>query len=457
MSVALACFEVLLFTKHSTSHSRIPFLFVFWTDEEEEDSTISHRFDQIKNSIRAKNTDIFDTHGESLSAAEIRQLAPQYANNLLIDDADEAEENNNFDSSTNNHRHSVINKKKYPSRYELTEDLTTLELFDLIRHRARPYIILSDLKKWNYIKALVHGEVLTLSKLTKLFIEAGTTAGKMNMEQLDTFLEILSARLNLQEDNRDYSEFDFPDNTIQASDLSPEYRDFMDFSYDTTVKKGQIEEIVKEEEDSEFDLPGELATPEMFETSKRNSKRGSGSITNSDSAVGKMKTASSLFKHRSLLISKDKKNSEMNIVLPVSCADDKTLAGEVAAVPVSEAVSAGATTIPDSAVAAPKKRGRKPKIATLTTPAVGSANVSVTADSITESVVIDGVDGNTGAIKIDTAATVPKKRDRKPKVAALTTPATNSTDATAPADSIAEIVAVNSSDAQGSARCQCKI
>ena len=420
----------------------------FRTDEDDNEDTISHHYDHIKNSIRAKNTDMFDTHGESLSAAEIRQLAPQYAHNLLIDDADETEENNDFDATTNNHGNRVINKKKYPSRYKLTEDLTTLELFDLIRHRARPYIILSDLKKWNYIKALVHGEVLTLSTLTKLFIEAGTTAGKMNMEQLDTFLEMLSVRLNLQEDNRDYSEFDFADNTIQATDLSPEYRDFMDFSYNATVKKSQIEEMVKEEEESEFDLPGELAAPEMFETSKGTSENGSDSTTSSGSTGGKISAAGSLFRQRSLLRNKDKKKSEINIV---SCADDKTIAGDASAVPISEDITTSAITILDSAVAAPKKRGRKPKISTLTTPAVGSADVSVTADSITESVVIDGVDGNTGAIKIDTAATVPKKRGRKPKVASLTTSVTNSADVTVPADNVAEIVAINSSDAQGSA------
>ena len=412
------------------------FLSILPPDEDESEDSATLHYDQIKNSIRAKNTDMFDTHGESLSAAEIRQLAPQYANNLLIDDVDEAEENNDFDSTSNNHGNRVMNKKKYPSRYELTEDLTTLELFDLIRHRARPYIILSDLKKWNYIKALVHGEVLTLSTLTKLFIEAGTTAGKMNMEQLDTFLEMLSVRLNLQEDNRDYSEFDFPDNTIQASDLSPEYRDFMEFSYNATVKKSN-EEMVTDEEESEFDLPGELAAPEMFETNKGTSKNG-GSTTSSGGAAGKMKTAGSLFRQRSLLRSKDNKNSDMNIVFPVSSTGEKTLAGEVAAVPVSEDVSTCATTLITTAVTAPKKRGRKPKISALTGPAAGSTDVTVLAQSVTESVAIDDVDGSTAAIKFDSAVTGPKKRGRKPTAAILVTPVADCSVVAVPTDSVIE-------------------
>lgn len=161
-----------------------------------------------------------DDDGEDLSAAEINALTGgRHKSQLLIDET--AQSNSKSDKgkkSTSSPVSSELNvlgegqdtddeeeedRRVMPTGEDemFGEEMSTEELFDELS-QGRPYLTLKEIKKWDYLKDFLDNGDVDEAKLKELISESGGS-GKLNVEQLDTFIDLLVENLGLTEMDED--------------------------------------------------------------------------------------------------------------------------------------------------------------------------------------------------------------------------------------------------------------
>lgn len=170
-----------------------------------------------------------DDEGEELSAAEINALTGgRHKAQLLIDETPQS--NNKADKGKKGSKTPATTPVDAVAEGEdeLDEDrrlmptgedemfgveLSTEELFEELS-QGRPYLTLKEIKKWDYLKDFLDNGDIDEKTLKELISESGG-AGKLNVEQLDTFIDLLVDNLGLSELDG-YDEED--DDSVELSD-----------------------------------------------------------------------------------------------------------------------------------------------------------------------------------------------------------------------------------------------
>jgi hypothetical protein len=151
---------------------------------------------------REDDSDDDDETGEVLSEAEVRRLTAnrrgEAPGRALVEDFDKV---NREDSSDEAEDMLAVAKAARKKAAALGEDqYTTEELFQSLSNR-KPFLTLSDIKKWDYARLLMQDGDLTMPVLQSVFQRAGAVRGQLGPEQFGLFLDLFAAELGLAEDD----------------------------------------------------------------------------------------------------------------------------------------------------------------------------------------------------------------------------------------------------------------
>jgi hypothetical protein len=144
----------------------------------------------------ADGSDDDDEAGEVLSKAEVRRLTAD--RRTLADDYDGANREDATDEAADS---AALAKAARNKASALGEDqYTTDELFESLSNR-KPFLTLSDVKKWDYARLLIQDGSLTVPVLQCLFQRAGAVRGQLGPGKFGLFLDLFADELGLAEDD----------------------------------------------------------------------------------------------------------------------------------------------------------------------------------------------------------------------------------------------------------------